>query len=194
MARVVFVLGAVLHLDADSLGLGAEVLVRLLALHLHFVGELHGVVYLVSGALVAFLARVELHVLAELLETAVIYAEVVSLRAVGEAIFLFNIEVLVHRLLLSILVALWVDLRVLHQLHIVLLSRLADLPDLVTSIDFDGLLPILWLIPSGILEDLRVVLILRVHLVLNMCRRHFLRYKLKRLSHFARLMLTLLHL
>lgn len=84
-------------------------------------------------------------------------------------------------------------LSILHQLHVVLLRWLADLPDLVASVDLDGLFPILCLVPSGILEDLRVVLlILGVLLVLLLSRLHILCYEMKRLPHLARLVLVLI--
>lgn len=84
-------------------------------------------------------------------------------------------------------------LSILHQLHVVLLRRLTDLPDLVAGIDLDGLLPIFCLVPSGILEDLRVAfLTLGIHLVLLLSSLSFLLCEVKRLAHLARLLLVLL--
>lgn len=93
LIRVVLVLGRVLHVDTDSLRLRTEILVLFLALHLHFVSDLHGVGDLISSALVAFLAREQLLVVAELLVPAVFHAKVVSLRTICQLIFLINIEV-----------------------------------------------------------------------------------------------------
>lgn len=96
LVRVVLVLGCVLHVDTDSLGLCAEILVLFLALHLHFIGDLHGVGDLVSSALVAFLAREQLLVVAKLFVPTVFHAKVVSLRTICQLIFLFHTEVLIY--------------------------------------------------------------------------------------------------